>query len=145
MLKTAMVYSFVFVLAGWGLTGCSQPKGKEPAASETTKQTGHEGKSRMNEAAAGRDTGRQLLGGWTDAEVTPDVEAALDFVLRQMNTSARLEKILSVKTQVVAGRNYDIDFKLDNGEVWNTRVYRNLSGDYSITKRATRIDPGASR
>ena len=33
-----------------------------------------------------------------------------------MNTSAKLDKITKVKTQVVAGVNYDITFKLDNSE-----------------------------
>ncbi len=81
--------------------------------------------------------GERLLGGWNNAEVTSDVEMALDFVLQQMNTSAKLEKILGVKTQIVAGRNYAIDFQLDNGEVWNTVVYRDLSGNYLMTKPAT--------
>ncbi len=80
---------------------------------------------------------RQMAGGWSESEVTPEVEKALDFVLQQMNTSAKLDKIVSVKTQVVAGINYDIDFKLDNGEVWNTIVYRDLDGNYKMTKTAT--------
>jgi cystatin-like protein len=84
------------------------------------------------------DAGERLLGGWANTEVTPEVEAALDFVLERMNTSAELEKILGVKTQVVAGINYAIDFQLDNGEVWNTMVFRDLSGNYSMTKPATR-------
>ena len=83
------------------------------------------------------DESEQLLGGWNDAEVTPEAEKALDFVLMQMNTAAKLEKILGVKTQVVAGRNYAIDFQLDNGEVWNTIVYQDLSGNYTMTKPAT--------
>ncbi len=80
---------------------------------------------------------KQLAGGWSETEVTPEVEKALDFVLKQMNTSAKLDKIVKVKTQVVAGINYDIDFKLDNGEVWNTVVYKDLKGNYKMTKRAT--------
>jgi len=80
---------------------------------------------------------RQLAGGWSETEVTPEVEKALDFVLKQMNSSAKLDKIVNVKTQVVAGINYDIDFKLDNGEVWNTVVYRDLKGNYKMTKTAT--------
>ena len=80
---------------------------------------------------------KKLVGGWSETEVTPEVEKALDFVLQQMNTSAKLDKIGKVKTQVVAGINYDIDFKLDNGEVWNTVVYRDLKGNYKMTKTAT--------
>ena len=84
------------------------------------------------------DRAKRLLGGWNNTEITPEVEMALDFVLKQMNTSAKLEKILGIKTQVVAGINYAIDFQLDNGQVWNTIVFRDLSGNYSMTKPATR-------
>ncbi|MCK5906684.1 MAG: amidohydrolase family protein [Flavobacteriales bacterium] len=80
---------------------------------------------------------RNLAGGWSKTDVTPDVEKALNFVLKQMNSSAKLDKIVSVKTQIVKGKNYDIDFQLDNGEVWNTIVYRNLNGEYTMTKVAT--------
>ena len=80
---------------------------------------------------------RQLAGGWSETQATPEIKKALDFVLKQMNTSAKLDKIVKVKTQVVTGVNYDIDFKLDNGEVWNTIVYRDLKGNYKMTKIAT--------
>ena len=59
---------------------------------------------------ANKKAERQLAGGWSKSEVTPEAEKALDFVLQQMNTSAKLDKIVSVKTQIVKGRNYDIDF-----------------------------------
>ena len=72
----------------------------------------------------------KLVGGWTETEITPEAEQALDFVLKRMNTAAKLEKIIKVRTQVVAGMNYDIDFKLDNGEIWNTVVFRDLQGNY---------------
>ncbi len=80
---------------------------------------------------------RKLAGGWSKTEITPEVEKALDFVLKQMNTSAKLDKIVAVKYQIVKGKNYDIDFKLDNGEVWNTVVYMDLKGNYKMTKVAT--------
>lgn len=80
---------------------------------------------------------RSLAGGWSETKETPEVEKALDFVLQQMNTSAKLDKIIKVKTQIVAGKNYDITFKLDNGEIWNTVVYRDLKGNYKMTKVAT--------
>lgn len=54
-----------------------------------------------------------------------------------MNTTAKLDKIVKVKTQIVAGKNYDIDFKLDNDEVWNTVANRDLKGNYKMTKIAT--------
>ncbi len=95
-------------------------------------------KTNTEEAQTKSDTVRSMPGGWSSAEVTPEVEKALDYVLERMNTFAKLEKILEVKTQVVAGLNYDIDFQLDNGEIWNTRVFRDLSGNYSMAKPANR-------
>jgi len=86
---------------------------------------------------AGKSEMKSVPGGWHKDKVTPDVKEALDFVLKQMNTSAKLDKIISVKKQVVAGMNYDIDFRLDNKEVWNVKVFRNLSGKYSMKDPAT--------
>ena len=82
---------------------------------------------------------RQLAGGWANAEITPDVEQALDFVLMQMNTSAKLDKIVSVKTQIVKGKNFDITFELDNKEQWNCIVYRDIDGKLTMTKVATQV------
>lgn len=81
------------------------------------------------------DTHR-MVGGWQTTEVTPEVEDAVQFVLEQMNTASELDEIVQVKTQVVKGYNYDIDFRLENGEVWNVIVYRDLDGDFSMTKKA---------
>lgn len=100
---------------------------------------------KVDQAQDESENGRVMPGSWSQAEVTPDVEQALDHVLQRMNTSARLEKILKVETQVVAGLNYSIDFQLDNGEIWSTRVFRDLSGNYSMTKPATRKGMAASR
>ena len=95
-------------------------------------------KIKVEREQVGRDKGRSMPGGWSHAEVTPDVEHALDYVLKRMNTSSKLETILDVKKQVVAGLNYDIDFQLDNGEIWNVKVFRDLSGNYSMIKPAIR-------
>ena len=65
------------------------------------------------------------------------VEKAVEFVLQRMNTSAKLDKIVKVKMQIVKGRNYDIDFQLDNGEIWNVVVYMDLDGNFKMTKTAT--------
>ena len=77
-----------------------------------------------------------MAGGWNTSIVTPEVEKATNYVLSMMNTSAKLEKIVAVKTQVVAGTNYAIDFKLDDDQVWNTRVFRNLNGKFTMTQPA---------
>lgn len=82
---------------------------------------------------------RQLAGGWSNTEVTPEIEKILDFVLMQMNTAAKLDKIVAVKTQTVKGRNFDITFDLDNKERWHTIVYRDLDGKLSITQVAKKL------
>ncbi|NVN80399.1 MULTISPECIES: cystatin domain-containing protein [Vibrio] len=79
---------------------------------------------------------KNLTGGWSQSDITPEAKQALDVVLGQMNTSAKLERILSVRTQVVAGLNYAIEFEMDNGQVWNTVVYRSLQGDIEMMQAA---------
>lgn len=79
----------------------------------------------------------RLAGGWSrQDEPSADARAALDWVLGQMNTAARLRRIREVRTQVVAGLNYAIEFELDNGEVWHTIVFRDLDGKYHLTQQA---------
>lgn len=103
--------------------GCSQQTQQEPVLSSDN----------MN-PLCNVDNG--MAGGWNTSVVTPEVEKAINYVLGMMNTSAKLEQILAVKTQVVAGTNYAIDFKLDDGQVWNTRVFRNLNGKFTMTQPA---------
>ncbi|GAA5648304.1 MULTISPECIES: cystatin domain-containing protein [Vibrio] len=78
----------------------------------------------------------QLAGGWSAAQVDDDTRQALETVLTQMNTSAKLDTILTVRTQVVAGTNYAIDFRMDDGQIWHTIVFRSLKGEYSMTQAA---------
>jgi hypothetical protein len=77
-----------------------------------------------------------LAGGWSESEVSPQAQQALNFVLEKMNTAAKLQQIRSVRSQVVNGTNYAIEFQMDNGEVWNTIVYRSLKGELTVTQPA---------
>ncbi|WP_430812044.1 MULTISPECIES: cystatin domain-containing protein [unclassified Carboxylicivirga] len=88
----------------------------------------------VNSAVNKEEPERNIVGGWSESEVTPEVEKVIDYVLKEMNTMAKLDKILVVKTQIVKGKNYDIKFKLDNGEVWNTIVYVDLKGNFKMNK-----------
>lgn len=117
--RLALVLSFCVLTA----VGCSQ---------ESTQATTVQEKS-INPLC---NTNAGMAGGWQDSAVTPEATVAVDNVLAMMNTSAQLSKILDVKTQVVNGINYAIDFELDNSEVWNTRVYRSLKGEYTMTQPA---------
>jgi hypothetical protein len=80
----------------------------------------------------------RTVGAFQEVEIDQRVEDAVAFVLSRMNTSARLDKIVSAKAQVVNGMNYDVTFRLDNGESWNALVYRSLAGDFSLVRQAVR-------
>ncbi|EGA68775.1 hypothetical protein VISI1226_10617 [Vibrio sinaloensis DSM 21326] len=79
---------------------------------------------------------KSMPGGWSQSEITPEVEQAVVTVISQMNSSSKLKQINDVRTQVVNGVNYAIEFTLENGEVWNTVVFRNLRNDYMIEQIA---------
>jgi putative hemolysin len=100
-------------------------------------------------ADGGAMTGNKLAGGWTRQDtVSQDAQAALDWVLGQMNTATDLRGIRGVWTQVVAGLNYAIEFELDNDEVWHTVVFRDLDGKFHLTQPAQlgpRPDPYARK
>ncbi|WP_045497896.1 cystatin domain-containing protein [Vibrio hyugaensis] len=119
-MKKTLLASLVCVVA---LAGCNQ---KEETVAPTQSQP------EANPICSAEN----LAGGWSRGEVTPEAQQALDFVLGQMNTAAKLKEILSVRTQVVNGINYAIEFEMDNGGVWNTVVYRSLKGDMEMTQPA---------
>jgi len=91
-----------------------------------------------NERATDDSGDRQRVGGYQEVEIDQRVEHAVAFVISQMNTSSKLQKIIGAKAQVVNGMNYDIIFVLDNGDTWNALVHRSLAGDFSIVKEAAR-------
>ncbi|CAH0536405.1 cystatin domain-containing protein [Vibrio marisflavi] len=80
------------------------------------------------------DTTANLAGGWQTAEVTPDIHKALQLVMSHMDTSAKLDSIISVHSQVVNGINYAIEYRLSDNTVWHVIVYRSLKGEYTISK-----------
>lgn len=80
---------------------------------------------------------KSLAGGWNETEIDQTSIDAVNFMLSRMNTNAKLDKILSVKKQVVNGINYDLTFKLKNNSVWRGTVNRDLKGNFSILKKAT--------
>ncbi|MFM5429173.1 hypothetical protein ACET60_05685 [Aeromonas veronii] len=80
-----------------------------------------------------------LPGGWQkQINHSPDSEVALASMLKRMNTTAEFKNIREVRTQVVSGINYDIEFLLDNGEIWNARIHRDLAGNYMPIRVATK-------
>ncbi|MFK0570541.1 cystatin domain-containing protein [Endozoicomonas sp.] len=110
------------VVTAFILTGCDKPKEEPPVENKT--------------AEAICNTKESMPGGWTRSEVTPEVQKAMDLVLKGMKKPAKLKKIISVHSQVVSGVNYALEYQLENGTVWSAIVYRNLNGQYSITQTA---------
>ena len=82
-----------------------------------------------------RDTER-VVGGYQAVEVDERVEEVVAFAIGQLKTPATLQSILDVRAQVVSGMNYDVTYRLDDGEVWNALVYKNLQGEYSLVQQA---------
>ena len=83
-----------------------------------------------------------IVGGWSKSEIDEQVQDAVTFVLGQLKTASKLDRIISVKKQIVNGVNYDLTFTLENGETWNTVVYRDLDGNFSLTKKSKIHLPG---
>lgn len=83
-----------------------------------------------------------LVGGWSEVTMEEDVREALDFAIEEINPTAKLEKVISAKKQVVKGLNYDLTFSLENGATWNVIVYRNLEGKFSLTEKTKSPMPG---
>jgi hypothetical protein len=79
-----------------------------------------------------------MPGGWSEGPMDQSAKEAMDFALEQLHTTGKLEWIISVKQQVVSGMNYEIAFELDNKTRWNALVYRNLAGEFTLTKLSKR-------
>ncbi|MGD1465826.1 cystatin [Vibrio harveyi] len=75
-------------------------------------------------------------GGWQIAKVTPNAERSLSMILHQMNATDKLKQINDVRTQVVGGIHYAMEFELKDGEVWNAIVLHSARGDYMIERHA---------
>ncbi|CAH1594727.1 Cystatin [Vibrio owensii] len=75
-------------------------------------------------------------GGWQVAKVTPDAERSLSMILHQMNATDKLKQINDVRTQIVGGTHYAMEFELKDGEVWNAIVLHSARGDYMIERHA---------
>ena len=119
-----MKHPFIYIalLGAFTLAGCSQsPK-------ETASMT------QENPICSGKN----VVGGWSKKDITSEAQEALDFALNSMVTDARLTKVLSVRSQVVSGVNYAIEFEMDNGEVYHTIVYRALDDEMSLTQPVER-------
>ncbi|WP_067521462.1 hypothetical protein [Endozoicomonas ascidiicola] len=79
-----------------------------------------------------------IPGGWSVAKVTPEARKATEMALVQFSTHLQLLGINQVRTQVVNGTNYALEFTASDGEVLHATVHRSLNDTYSIIKPARR-------
>lgn len=117
MKKTLLVSIFSAVI----LSGCNQATQTEQASTMPNNPMCN------NEA---------MPGGWSPEEMTPEVEQAVNTVLAQMNNASPLKQITDVRTQVVAGMNYAVEFELENGQIWHAVVFHSLDDSYTVTEVA---------
>lgn len=82
------------------------------------------------------DSKEGIPGGWQIAKVTPDAERSLSMILHQMNATDKLKQINDVRTQIVGGTHYAMEFELKDGQVWNAIVLHSARGDYMIERHA---------
>ncbi|MGR5236409.1 cystatin domain-containing protein [Vibrio alfacsensis] len=123
-MKLRMFWTLVFSISALPLAS---------SALAVDKQMSQEMKQKMR-AICSPEKG--LAGGWKVSEVTPDARRSLNMVLHQMNATDKLKQINQVRTQVVAGIRYAIEFELKNGEIWNAMVFHSSRGDYMIERHA---------
>lgn len=67
-----------------------------------------------------------LPGGWSTSSITPEVMRAMDTILGQMNNESPVKQINQVRTQVVSGMNYAIEFTLEMvkcGMPWSIGIF----------------------
>ncbi|QWG09236.1 cystatin domain-containing protein [Flammeovirga kamogawensis] len=65
-----------------------------------------------------------------------EVKNAVNFGLTEIRTTSHLKKIIKAKQQIVSGINYEVEFELENKEIWTIKVYKDLSGNYSLLDKS---------
>lgn len=89
----------------------------------------------VSQSAINKNTSPKIVGGWSSMKINEEVKEVVDFVISKMNTNAKLEKIVNAKSQIVNGTNYDVQFQLENKEVWKAIVYKDLEGNLKLLKK----------
>ncbi|NOI70931.1 cystatin [Vibrio owensii] len=123
-MKLRMMWTAVMSLAAFSFAGNALAVDKQMSP----------GLKKKMQAICGSKGG--VPGGWQMAKVTPDAERSLSMILHQMNATDKLKQINDVRTQIVGGTHYAMEFELKDGEVWNAIVLHSARGDYMIERHA---------
>lgn len=136
--------SAVVLLAAGGmnlLAGCGDAKGTKQGASQTGEQSAADA-GQAKAVSAGKP-GAQMAGGWQEAS-TGDVgvriaaEAAVNTLARKTGQKLKLDRIVSARTQVVAGTNYGLLLQVagtsGGAKMLDAVVWKKLDGTYLLTK-----------
>ena len=86
-----------------------------------------------------QEINNEIAGGWNVTEVNQEVKDALAFAMQNETPNLKLKKILSAKSQVVNGINYNITYQLADNEIWNVTVYKSFAGNYSVTQNPEKV------
>ena len=76
---------------------------------------------------------KNLAGGWNSMEVNDKIEEIADFVVFDKNIVSKVIKITDASSQVVSGRNFSFKLQLENGEIWDAKVYENIKKEKKVT------------
>ncbi len=75
-----------------------------------------------------------MAGGWNPLELSPELQDTLLDVVSQLDTTGTVASILSVRSQVVAGMNYLVDYQLEDGQTRSLGLFQDLSGNFNLTE-----------
>ncbi len=76
---------------------------------------------------------KSLVGGWKTSEVNDKIKEIANFVVTDKTIKSKVLKISDASVQVVSGRNFSFKLHLENGEVWNAKVYENIKKEKKVT------------
>ena len=76
---------------------------------------------------------KNLAGGWKSMEVNDKIKEIADFVVFDKNIVSKVIKITDASSQVVSGRNFSFKLYLENGEIWDAKVYENIKKEKKVT------------
>ena len=74
-----------------------------------------------------------IVGGWTKMEVNDKVKEIADYVISSKQIESKVIKITDASSQVVSGRNFSFKLHLENGEIWDAKVYENIKKEKKVT------------
>jgi hypothetical protein len=83
---------------------------------------------------------KNMTGAWSETEVNNEIKMALNALSATLELKAPVDRVLSARSQVVNGMNYELEVQLENAELWIVWIHRDLNGNYTVLRPAKRKD-----